>query len=161
MNLLVRETAAQVSAEGLPTKDTRDMAGTKYVQLTGDNVPAGKAITIKFAGIPDSLPNPANAGKPAAATPAGDQSHLAALGIGLAGVGLVLGAAYPLLRRRNARRPARASGGADGDWDSLVEAIATLDDEFDAGNLSEAEYRRQRAEKKARLQKMSQRLGRA
>jgi hypothetical protein len=96
-----------------------------------------------------------------AAAPAGDQTQLAAAGIGLAGVGLLLGAAYPLLRRRRAQSPARTSGSANGDWESLVEAIAALDDEFEAGNLSEAEYRRQRAEKKARLQKMGQRLGRA
>lgn len=150
VNVLVRETSAQVAAEGLPAKDVREMGTSRYVTLTGENLAAGQAIKVTFANIPASLPNPSTAGKPPAAAQTGDQNQLAALGVGLLGVGVVLGVAYPVLRRR---RGAVAKPEAGGDeWDDLIDAIAALDDDFDAGKVGEAEYHRRRARLKARLQ---------
>lgn len=162
--MLVRETTATLTAEGLPSMDSRDMAGTKYTQLSGDNLSAGQTISVNFANIPASVSSPANAGQPAT-TAQGGQNQLAFAAVALAGLGIVLGVGYPMLRRRRPSRvpPADAEDTGEGadEWDNLVEAIAGLDDEFEAGGLSEDEYWRQRAELKERLKKLGRKVGRS
>ncbi|MHB1132527.1 MAG: hypothetical protein ACYC4L_09095, partial [Chloroflexota bacterium] len=159
VSLLVRDVGAQVEGDGLAKQEPRDMGGRRYVQLSADNVPAGRALEVRFSNIPAQIAPAAPSGT--TARPAGIPADR--LGLAIAGVGgllLVLGLGYPALRRR--RQSQAAAPVADGvaGWDELVAEIAALDDEFEAGRLDEANYRRQRAEKKGRLQRLS-RPGRA
>ncbi len=156
--VLVRDIGAEVSAEGLPNKDTREFSGARYVQLSGDNLKAGQTLSIQLDNIPATI---APQGAASAGSVAGQGAVWAAAG--LAGLALALGVAYPLLRRRRgaSARVASVAASASSDWDRLVQAIAALDDEYDAGRVPEEEYRRRRAEKKAQLLELSRRLGKA
>ncbi len=62
--------------------------------------------------------------------------------------------AYPILRRRHARAEEDEEADdevTDDPREDLLRQIAALDDEFDAGALTEAEYKQQRAALKSQL----------
>jgi hypothetical protein len=100
---------------------------------------AGDTVTFQLSGQPGS----------AAASPgttALTASRSLGIGIGLGAVALVLvGAGLWWLQRR------RATGAEPESREGLLQAIADLDDDFEAGNMSEAEYRRVRTRLKAKL----------
>lgn len=110
-----------------------DSGGT---MLAGDlDRPAGSTIGFEAGGIPASAQ---------AAVPAADNS-LGYLLIG-AGVGALIIALLMTARDLRQSRSRRAT--PDGD---LIEQLAALDREHDAGHLSRRDYERRRAELKTRL----------
>ena len=114
ISLLVRDVGAQVKGDGVAQQETRDMGGRRYVQLAADNVAAGRAVGVQ----PERHPGHHRRGgrrRPSGTTASqavpADRLGLASAGVG--GLLLVLGLAYPVLRRRQrARRGAPAAGGA-------------------------------------------------
>ncbi len=157
--VLVRDVGAEVSAEGLPNRETREFSGARYVQLSADRLPAGQQLGVQLKNIPATVAPVGAAGEAGSVTGQGAVWVAA----GLAGLALVLGVAYTVLRRRRmpSVRAAAAATAPAAEWDRLVQAIANLDDEYDAGRVPEEEYRRRRAEKKAQLLELSRRQGKA
>ena len=68
-----------------------------------------------------------------------------ALGLGLIGLALGVVTAYLIWQGWSPRR-ALAQARAAGDRQALLEAIADLDDAYEAGEVDEATYRRERSE---------------
>ena len=154
--ILVRDVGAKVTSEGLAATEMREVGGSRYVQLSANNLAPGRPISVRLEGIPAAVPE-------AGGTAGGGQGPTVWAAGGLAGLGLALGIAYPVLRRRRsaAAETTAAPTEVSAEWDRLVQSIAALDDEFEAGRVPEADYRRQRAEQKARLLELSRRVGKA
>jgi hypothetical protein len=126
--------------------------GSRFVQTSGSDMKAGTTISLTMTNLPATVaPPPGSDTTPApAATPTNNNLQL--LG------GVVLGAAalavlglllIPVVRRRQARAVPLEST-ADERME-LLQAMADLDDEFEAGKISEAEYKEERARLKAEL----------
>jgi len=155
VSVVIHDVGQQVTSGDLTAADPLSVGGENYINLQASNVPAGKTIAFKLANIPASLPSPAGSGLP--------QNEIVLAVGGLAVVGLGLGVAYPLLRRRRGRGGlvARPQASETLVWETLVQEIATLDDEYEAGTLPQDEYQRQRNEKKAQLLELSRHTGRS
>lgn len=119
-----------VSGDGVEDRGVRDISGAGMHNYALPAVPAGGVVTLTLSGrIGGGL-----------ATPANTTSIL----FGLAGLALIAVAAVLFLRRPPPTgagpKPAPVSD------DTVLWAIASLDNEFAAGRLAEDEYRRRRDE---------------
>ena len=109
--------------------DVKTDQGT-YARYSGGPVEAGTIVKVGLTSLPVRRPT----------------ARYAALAVF---VGLITAAVvYPLLRRsRIPGNPTRSRQSRD----ELIQAVAALDDRFDAGEVPEAEYRRRRARYLERL----------
>ena len=155
VNVLVPDTGVGVSVSNLPTRTNPTIQGERFLVFSGENLDVGTELQFSFDRLPTTQQR-------------SDMSALPLLAGGTALVAVV-GAAV-LLRRRRSRLSSEpgAAGVAreEGDvaWGpladeedleaerrELVEAIAHLDDAFEAGEIGSEEYGRLRAERKRRL----------
>jgi len=139
----LRLNSAQLTAAGW--RQTQSGSMMSYV---GGNLAAGQSLVLHLSGAPGVAPNEA-------AMPL----------LPLIGAALLLVAAsaiaYVWLRRRQcADESAVESEGVDTRREELLDAIAALDDDFEAGHLAESDYRRKRAELKAELMELENGLTR-
>ena len=122
------------------------------VYLTGATLPAGAPLAVDLtvaatgmAGAPATTETgpsqAAGAGKPIS----DNQGLLRALGFGLAGLTVLAAVLYPLLTAR--RRPPAAALASNPQARPLLAELAALEEAFEAGQVDEEAYRRQRAEK--------------
>jgi hypothetical protein len=155
MNVLVSQTGGvQVASPQLtPGPVFTPQSGSNYWQLNRDNVPASSTVLVVISNLPG-----------------GDNSALVRNAVlGLGGLAALLMLALPFIRQRCARpavvlsplvggtppHPPLRRGEEAGDMASerlaRLEAIADLDDAFEAGEIPEDEYHFKRAELKAEL----------
>ena len=145
-------TSTQLSAPtNFPTQ-----SGQNYLMSAASNLSKGSVVKATFINLPatTSAPNPTTSGSnPASASPAvvDNNSQMIGVGVlGLAAVAALLLIAYPLIRRR-ANRVAVASTNRRME---LLQDIADLDDDFEAGKVSESTYKEERVRLKAKLSEM-------
>jgi mono/diheme cytochrome c family protein len=122
----------RIAGEGLIDRGEREVGGTLLHQYELGSLDPGGRFSLKVSGSPGSAPG------------IGAGSGLA---VALAGLGLALavaGAAWWWLRRGTPAAPATI--GPSREPDAVIVEIARLDDEFEAGRLSEELYRARRAE---------------
>lgn len=124
-------TAAQLTVSPLERKEPVTTEQGTYARFSSGALAAGTEITIGLSGLP---------------LPRSSTRRLAAAAF--AGV-IAAALAYPLLRRSRAPKPTKPVT-----RDELVAAIAALDNQFEAGQISEPEYQAQRARYKKRLMEM-------
>ncbi len=142
----------QASQLGAPTPFLAP-GGSRFIQLSGSDLKAGSTVSVTMTNLPATVaPAPGSATAPApTAAPTNNNLQLvggAVLAIAaLAAIGLLL---YPVLRRRRAQPAAVEPSTADRRME-LLQAMADLDDDFEAGKISEAEYKEERARLKAEL----------
>ncbi len=132
-------------------------SGGRFIQMSGSNLKAGTTISVTMTNLPASVaPAPGDISSPAP-TAAPTDNNLQLIGgavlvvAALAGIGLLL---YPVLRRRReqaAALPAPAAEAAPDRRMELLQSMADLDDDFEAGKISEADYKQERARLKAEL----------
>ena len=122
--------AAQLAVSPLTREEDVKTEQGVYVRFSGASVGAGTDITLALSG----LPVPRSSTRRAA---------IAAFA-GLIAAALV----YPFLRR--ARKPAKPTPPGR-TREEVIQAIASLDDRFEAGEVSEVEYRSRRARYMAEL----------
>ncbi len=124
--------------------------GPTFIASGAEKIAAGTEVKATFDNLPASASQPAGT-TPASAAP--DNTRLVsgvALGIG----GLVLLGLLALLltrRRRHAAAPAEQDARVE-----ILQEIADLDDAFEAGKISETEYREQRTALKAELAELKE-----
>jgi hypothetical protein len=135
MNLLVSETAGvAVSGSNLVKGETfRSEAGQQYLVYAGPRQPAGSTFTATISNLPG-------------ADNTGTLQTVIVLGGGVGALALLV---YPLLQSR----VLRAKAGEVGERVTQLQALARLDDSFEAGELEEEDYLAQRATLKAELLK--------
>jgi hypothetical protein len=143
-------TSTQLSAPtNFPTQN-----GQNFLLSSADNLTKGTEVKATFNNLPASVSAPVGttpSTSPAAApttTVTDNSSQMLGFGVlGLAAVAAILLIAYPLLRRR-ANQVAVAATNRRMD---LLQSIADLDDDFEAGKVTEATYKEERARLKAKL----------
>ncbi len=150
-NVLYSDVGATLQSQQLSTPTPFAMqGGPSYIQSSASNVKAGTTIAATFTNLPATVATPTAGGTtPGTAAPGNNNLQLAGAAVlviaALAAVGLLL---YPVLRRRQARA---AAVPAENRRMELLQAMADLDDEFEAGRLSEQDYKNERARLKAEL----------
>lgn len=113
-----------------------DMGGTSVSTFGQNNLPAGSEVTLVLEGTPRTT------GSSGASLVGGNANELL-IGVGAAVV--VIGLAAVTIRRW------QANPGQEADQEELLQLLADLDDEFEAGEIDEQEYHRERAALKAEL----------
>jgi len=139
LNVLIPRVGVDVTSEQVELSEIRTLEGQAYLNLNGQDLAAGEELTIRLSGLQDLARQPA--------TTEAVQSQLDPrwVALGLAAIALLGGIVYPALRRARQAAPAKepiASVAAR--RARLLQAIADLDDAFEAGQIDEASYRQQR-----------------
>jgi hypothetical protein len=162
-NVLSVDAGETVKATGLTEREPLSPgSGVQYLNLVGQDLPAGQSVVVEFANIPATLPTASTGAQAPAATtppPGLNQDVVKFVGIGLAAMAALLAIGYPLLRGhvRVETRPAARQPQPDPlqlRHAELVETIGQLDDSFEAGEIDQAEYEAQRAAAKAELMRV-------
>jgi hypothetical protein len=131
--LFIEDRGIQVIVEGLSKEGSViSPEGVRYLHFSGRDLKQGKTFVIRFPALPSSPP-----GLPSPHPDSQKIFHRLSPILLIIFIALALG--YPMVRKR------RQSLGEE-----LIQELARLDDDFEAGKLDEAEYRRLRAEKKDR-----------
>jgi len=166
INVLVSDVGAEVHSDLLVEQEPVTAgAGQRYLHLAGQDLTPGTEFVINFEklprgrGLPRALPSSESREARALPRQGLDMNLLRWAGIFLAAAGLgfaTLG--YPMLRERWASDPTRQAAELERARQSLIQTIARLDDRFEAGEIPEAEYQRQRARHKEQLIQVTRRL---
>jgi len=163
VNGLLVDVGARLRSGPLTLAGERVAQGQTFLQYTGQDLKAHTTLditledldNIQVTGAPD-----APGGAAGAARPAGfNQTGLlwAMLGLGVLGVAFAL--AYPWLRPRLRGQVSPDPIDPMLERQRLLLTLACLDQAFQAGQLDEAVYRRARAQRKAQLAELWQRIG--
>jgi hypothetical protein len=141
-------TSTQLSAPtNFPTQ-----SGQNFLLSAGGPFTKGTEVKAQLVNLPATVAAPtAPTSSTSAPTAVDNNSQTIGIAVlGLAAVAAILLIAYPLIRRR-ANRVAVAATNRRMD---LLQQIADLDDDFEAGKVSEATYKEERARLKAKLQEL-------
>jgi mono/diheme cytochrome c family protein len=164
-NVLAIDLGEKIKATGLTEQDPLSPgSGSRYLNLVGQNLPAGQPVVIDISNIPANLPSagagPVAVTSAATPTPGLNPDLIRIAGLGLALLVAIVAVGYPMVRgrvrveTRPAPQPSRRASQGDSlevQRQQLLESIAELDDAFEAGELKEADYQAQRSAAKAEL----------
>lgn len=133
----------KVSGENLTDSGVQDMGGTQFQVYQSTGFAAGKTLSLKISGAPQTT----------AAAPAAGADNTRNILIGVAALGLVLIGlgGYLFWRDRRGQEDSAVDEEEFASEDEILDAIIALEDQFKAGNISEDAYRARRAELKALL----------
>ncbi len=123
----------------------------QFISMAGENLPAGTTVQAKLSNLP-ATSSSAGTAPTTAATDNTQTIGLVVLGFALVAAVALL--AIPLVRRRQAAQMVAAE--LKNERLELLQDIADLDDEFEAGKLSEEDYKAERARLKAQLLELEQ-----
>ncbi len=138
-NLLVQGEGSRVASDQLTTEGTLDIEGVLFNHLSGTDLAVGNILTTRLSGLPET--NNQNTAK----------------WVGLVLLILIAGFSFGYLLRKRRLQPISSEDTLEQKKQSLLVKLAKLDDEFEGGQISDADYRRQRAATKAQLVKLLQR----
>jgi hypothetical protein len=141
-DFLVQSGTVQLESEGLLQAEPLKVEGVTYTHLAASNLLPGRSLSVRMSGLRPG------GGPPAVAWAA------------LATVALAAAAGFFYVRRRRRAEPVAAGGAGEASREELLAELARLDDDFEDGVIAEAEYRKLRSEKKARLLALMKRPGR-
>jgi len=159
VSVLLPDTGVKLSGDGLLDEGVRDVQGASYHTFSVDTMTAGTNLAFSLTGKP-SLSAAITSGDPTSAststsTTASTFDVRAALIGGLVLALAVAASAYWWIQRGgHASKPARAATAAGRTYDELLDELAELDEGFEAGEFSEAEYRAEREKLKAELKRV-------
>ena len=167
INALISDVGEQIASEQFVNSGRRDTESGSYYNLSAQNVPASQALRISMTGLPD-------AASAAATGMMGTGVQTAPTGTGAAGglnrwvlIGLIAAVAalaaflvaLPLARGRRGEATALATEAMS--REELVDALAQLDTDYEAGEIGESTYRDRRLRLKAQLRDMMRREAQA
>jgi hypothetical protein len=127
----------------------------KLIAIAGEKFAAGTTIKATLDKLPAAAAQPGQT--PSAALPTALPVSPQTIGLVILGAAIVAAIAllvYPILRRRVAG--AEDEEDEEDPREDLLQEIADLDDAFEAGKISEAEYKEKRAALKAELVEMDE-----
>jgi cytochrome c-type biogenesis protein CcmI len=143
VNVLVPDPGPKLTSPQLTSAGSRQTQGGNMLNYVGGNLAAGASLALQISGAVNA---PATSG-----TPAGSTSTpwvlIASAALLLVAVGIV---AFVWLRQQREAVEEEAED-PEAQREELLDAIAELDDDFEAGRVAEADYRQQRTEFKAEL----------
>jgi len=140
VNVLVASSDMQASSSQLIDQGLQDIQGQAYHQFSGGALQAGQQLTFRLS-------------RPGASV---DAKLIGGIALLLIGAGVV---GYGLLRTRGGERKtqpvvARKPRATPAERERILDQIAALDDQFEAGEIGEAEYHAQRAALKKKALKL-------
>ena len=143
VNVLVSDLGVTVSGPQLQSLGVQDFQGEQFQNFSQGALAPGDTFAFEVSGQPGSSATGGGAMPGGAASALTDTSGLA-VGLGALALAL-LGIGFWLYRRQP-----RALGGTR---EELLQALAELDDDYAAGEVAEAEYRRERQQLKDELKR--------
>jgi cbb3-type cytochrome c oxidase subunit III len=149
INVLVPESQAKLASSQLTQSGVRQTQTGNMVNYIGGNIAAGQSLVLQLTGAVAAL-----ASQPSASNVAASPVLIVASALLLVAVAIV---AFVWLRQRRQAQWIEEEvedEGVEARQDELLTAIATLDDDYEAGRIQEADYRRRRAELKAELKEL-------
>jgi len=154
LNILIAQPGLTLQSDQLQAAGTRSFQDQQYELYTGQDLSPDTPLAVTFSLVPAAA---GSSSVPGAATPAtssaapaspGSQGLLRWLGFALAGLAVVAAVVYPLAARRKVPAPASAPRLArNPQARQLLAELAALEEAFEAGQIDEETYARQRAEK--------------
>ncbi len=152
--VMVPAGGVSVSGPQVTNAGTRDVQGSGTIALfTAANLASGTKLDLTVSGVPAAQPGASGS----ASTPASNSPAALIIGLAVFGVVLVGGGFWLFRQRRRARaeydeeEDEEELPAANESAESILDAIVTLDDLYQAGDLPEAAYKERRAELKERL----------
>lgn len=139
-NLLIPGGGIAVDSDRLTREEPLDIEDTRFDLYTGSNFVPGDVLVVKLSGLPI----------------ADNEGTFLWVAIVLAVLTGSFGLVYLMRRKSLPPVPAQASPGPP--RQQLLTKLARLDDDFAAGKIPEAVYRKRRAVTKARLVELMQEL---
>ena len=143
VNVLIPESGPKLTSPQLTSAGSRQTQGGNMLNYVGGNLAAGASLALQISGAANAA---ATGG-----TPSGSASMpwvlIASAALLLVAVGIV---AFVWLRQQHEVVEEEVED-PEAQREELVDALAELDDDFEAGRVAEADYRQQRAELKAEL----------
>jgi hypothetical protein len=155
VGVLVPEGGLKLTSSLLQDQGVQNMQNNPYRVYGGSNLQPGSSLTFELSGQPSSaVPTPASSGA-AANNPAqaGPDSRSLGIGIGVLGVAVVIVGVW-FYRRQSRPTAAAPSAARPLSQDDLIQAIADLDDAFEAGEVEAPVYERRRSRLKAQLMEL-------
>lgn len=145
VNVLVPEGGVKLTSAQLAAAGSRDTQNGTMLNFVGGGLAAGQAFALQLSGTP----NLEAAGGLSAGTSGASPLLVASAILLLIAAGIV---AFVWLRQQRAAvEPEEEGVDVYARREELLDAMAALDDDFEAGQIPEADYRRQRQELKAEL----------
>ncbi|MFH2038862.1 MAG: c-type cytochrome [Chloroflexota bacterium] len=142
----------KVSSDQLTDAGKRDVQGLSYSMFTVEDMASGDVLTLTISGTPKT-------GLTLGQATDSSQTTLV-IGLAIFGLVLILAGLFFFLRGRTSQEDLEEDLDPEGtdslgkDPDRLMDAIASLDDQYKAGTLAEEAYQKRRAELKARLKEI-------
>jgi len=142
----------KVSSDQLTDAGIRDVQGQSYSMYSTENIVAGETLTLSISGTPKT-------GFSVSETSGASQTNLV-IGLAIFGAVLILAGFFFFLRSRNSKDDIYEEMDPDetdalgNDPDQLMDAIASLDDQYKAGALAQEAYQKRRDDLKARLKEI-------
>lgn len=147
-NVIMPVVDVSLEGEGFVSQGVQNMGGNEFIAYTNGGLAPGDTLVASLQGQPDFS---GAAGGSAAVVPAQNQTLEMVIG----GLALLVVGITAVLTIRTWRAHITYTddeeADAEADVDQLLQAIADLDDAFEAGQIDEAAYTAQRAELKAAL----------
>ncbi|MEW6456696.1 MAG: hypothetical protein AB1410_08310 [Acidobacteriota bacterium] len=130
LNFLILDTGIKVESKDLHKEDSLEIQGKRYFRLSGREIEPNAEIKISM----DNLPY--------------NQSSLKFFALGVLFILIVSGFIYPFIKRKKSLSPEQE---LKNKRKQLLSGIANLDDQYEAGNISEEIYLKARSEMKQKL----------
>ncbi len=143
VNVLVPESGPKLTSPQLTSAGSRQTQGGNMLNYVGGNLAAGTSLALQISGAANA---PATSGTPSGSAGA-PWVLIAGAALLLVAVGIV---AFVWLRQQREAVEEKVED-SEAQREELLDALAELDDDFDAGRVAEADYHQQRAELKAEL----------
>ena len=148
--MLAPDSLSEMQVSPLEPKPRVDVGGVSYLVWEAEQVPPGQGVTLQFS----RLPQPSLANRVVAHL-TGSELWLTFIPVALA-LALVLLLLWAWFRAPRAGRQGLTGDTVDQSRrQSLVQAIAVLDERFDGGQVTEEEYRPRRQELIERLRQLT------
>ena len=158
VGVLVPENGVKLTSSLLQDEGVQNMQSNPYRVYGATDLQPGSSLSFQLSGQPSSVvPTPGTSGGAAnSAAPGGFDSRSLGIGIGVLGIVVVIVGVWFYRRQGQAgaapgktREPAEPLS-----EDDLIQTIADLDDDFEAGEVEAPVYERRRAKLKAQLMEL-------
>lgn len=162
LNILVAQPGLTLSSEQLESRGLQSFQGREYDFYGTQGLDAGAPLVLEFMPAAEAPVATGDSETPASSGPVvrgassqGSQGLLLWIGFGLAALAVVAAVVYPMLTQPDASVAESTPGlSSDPEARRLVAELADLDEAFEADEIDEASYVRQRADMVAELKSL-------
>jgi hypothetical protein len=144
LNVLVTDLAVTLDSPTLQALGVQTSAEMQFQNFEQPGLAAGEALRFRLSGTPATQPAAAAAPDIATAPATAQRPWGLITGLGGMGVGLVVAGGWLYFRRAPAPKPA-------GSHEALLQALAALDERWEAAKIDQADYQRERDQLKRQL----------